>query len=67
MESAGATRHLLTVVETAERLRVSERTVRRLISSGVLPAVQLRRRVAIRVDADELERLLFGPGLRGAA
>jgi len=62
VESSVASRDLLTVTETAERLRVSERTVRRLIASGVLPAVQRRRRGVIRVDADELQRWLHDPG-----
>lgn len=38
---------LLTFAEVAERLRVSERTVRRLVSDGSLPAVEVasKRRV----------------------
>jgi excisionase family DNA binding protein len=53
---------LLTVREVATRLGVNERTVRRKIEAGVLPAVRLGPgRSAIRVDADELERFLYGP------
>jgi excisionase family DNA binding protein len=58
MASSVAPRHLLTVAETAERLSVSERTVRRLIEAGLLPAIQLRSRGAVRVSPDELEEWL---------
>jgi excisionase family DNA binding protein len=46
----------MTVLETAERLRVSEKTVRRLASRNDLPT--LRVGGSVRVDADELERWL---------
>jgi excisionase family DNA binding protein len=46
----------MTVSETAERLRVSEKTVRRLASRNDLPT--LRVGGSVRVDADELERWL---------
>jgi excisionase family DNA binding protein len=49
-------RPLMTVSETAERLRVSEKTVRRLASRNDLPT--LRVGGSVRVDADELERWL---------
>jgi excisionase family DNA binding protein len=40
---------------------VSEKTVRRLIRRGALPAVQLGRKGAsVRVDSAELERWLYG-------
>jgi excisionase family DNA binding protein len=54
MASSVAPGHLLTVAETAERLRVSERTVRRLIEGGLLPAVRVSAG-AIRIGADELD------------
>jgi excisionase family DNA binding protein len=57
MSTTAPTRQLLTVWQTAERLTVSEKTVRRLISSGNLPA--LRVGAQLRVDADELERWLY--------
>jgi len=46
----------MTVSETAERLRVSEKTVRRLANGNDLPT--LRVGGSVRVDADELERWL---------
>jgi excisionase family DNA binding protein len=50
---------LLTVKEAAVRLRLHPMTVRRMIRDGRIPAVQLGGRGAsIRVDSDELERLL---------
>ena len=48
---------LLTVAEAAEALRVSTRTVRRLVSAGSLPA--LRVGVSVRIDRDELHRWLY--------
>ena len=48
---------LLTVRETAERLTVSEKTVRRLIGAGIMPAVRVSAG-AIRVERDELEEWL---------
>jgi excisionase family DNA binding protein len=54
-------RELLTVAETAQRLHVSVRTVRRLIARGDLVAVQLGGRGApVRIDPDELDRWLYG-------
>jgi excisionase family DNA binding protein len=46
--------------EVAERLRVSQKTVPRLIETGELPAVRLGRKGAIRVDEAELEAFLYG-------
>ena len=46
----------MTVSETAERLRVSEKTVRRLASRNDLPT--LRVGGSVRIDADELKRWL---------
>jgi excisionase family DNA binding protein len=67
VESSVAPRHLLTVAETAERLRVSERTVRRLIDAGLLPAIQLRSRGAVRVNPTELEEWLAGSAVGGGS
>jgi excisionase family DNA binding protein len=47
---------LLTVQETAERLKVAPVTVRRSIASGRLPAVRVGRRVRVRPGA--LEELI---------
>lgn len=47
---------MLTVAEVAERLRVSEETVRRRIHDGTIRAVSLGR--VLRVSLAELERLL---------
>ena len=49
-------RPLMTVSETAERLRVSEKTVRRLANKNDLPT--LRVGGSVRIDADELKRWL---------
>src|SRR6266550_5449246 len=50
---------LLSVKETAAKLRLHPQTVRRLISEGAIPAVQLAGRgTSIRVDAVELESRL---------
>jgi excisionase family DNA binding protein len=57
MSSAVPHRPLLTVEETAERLRVSPKTVRRFIDGGVVPA--LRVGGSIRVDEGELEDWLY--------
>jgi excisionase family DNA binding protein len=51
---------LLTVEETAQRLRVSERTVRRLINRREFPALHVGAQ--LRVDSLELEQWLYGPG-----
>jgi excisionase family DNA binding protein len=49
-------RPLLTIAETGTRLNLNERTVRRLIARGDLPAVRLGN--SIRVDPDDLEAWL---------
>jgi excisionase family DNA binding protein len=46
-------RELLTIPETASKLRVSEKTVRRLVSAGIMPAVRVSAG-AIRIEAAEL-------------
>jgi excisionase family DNA binding protein len=47
---------LLTVDETARRLRVSDKTVRRLIGRGELRAIRVGG--GIRVDSEELEEAI---------
>lgn len=61
MSTAVQQRPLLTVEETAERLRVSERTVRRLIGRAELPALRVGGQ--LRVDSGELDAWLYGPGV----
>jgi excisionase family DNA binding protein len=54
-------RHLLTIGEVAARLRVSERTVHRLIERDELPSLQLGGpRSAIRIDESEFDAWLYG-------
>ena len=51
---------LLTVAETAERLRCSKVSVYRRIHSGELPALRLGNETGpLRIPEDELERWLF--------
>jgi excisionase family DNA binding protein len=47
---------LLTIQETAERLRVNPITVRRFIADGRLPAVRVGR--GVRVEKDAVDQLL---------
>ena len=55
-------RPLMTVPQTAQRLNVSEKTVRRLIEAELLPA--LRVGGSVRVDRGELEDWLYqDPGV----
>jgi excisionase family DNA binding protein len=52
---------LLTVRETAEKLAVSEATVRRLISAGILPAYRLGKKgSSLRIDPAEVGAWLYG-------
>jgi excisionase family DNA binding protein len=52
---------LLTVREVADRLKLSEKSVRRRIASGELPAVRLGGRgTQLRVDERELDEYVFG-------
>lgn len=46
---------LLTLQEVAEALKVSSKTVRRLIKRGELPGYRLGERGQLRVDERELE------------
>lgn len=61
MSTAEHDRKLLTVRETADRLRVSVPTVRRHIRHGRLPAVQLGGRgSAVRIDTRKLDEFVYG-------
>jgi excisionase family DNA binding protein len=52
---------LLTVREVADRLKLSEKSVRRRIASGELPAVRLGGRgTPLRVDERELDQYVYG-------
>jgi excisionase family DNA binding protein len=48
----------LTLDQAAEELGASLRTVRRLVSSGQLPAVRIGNSRTIRIDRDDLEKVL---------
>jgi excisionase family DNA binding protein len=50
------TPRLVTIAQGAEHLSVSERTVRRAVADGRLPAVRIGR--CIRIRLDDLERLM---------
>ncbi len=49
---------LLTVPEVADAMKVSEKTVRRLIKRGLLPAFQIGEKGQLRVDEGELHRYI---------
>jgi excisionase family DNA binding protein len=49
---------LLTIPEVAEAVKVSEKTVRRLIKRGDLPAFKVGDRGQLRVEEQELERYI---------
>jgi excisionase family DNA binding protein len=57
MNNVDAPSPLLTMPETADRFRISEPTVRRLIRRGALPALRVGHR--IRVDERELAAWLY--------
>ena len=57
---------LLTVPEVAEAMKVSEKTVRRLIKRGDLPAYGLGARGQLRVEERELERYVESQRVRAA-
>jgi excisionase family DNA binding protein len=58
MSTTATHRPLLRVRDAAEKANVSERTIRRLIRKGELPALRVGGQV--RLDPDELERWLYG-------
>jgi excisionase family DNA binding protein len=61
MDTDVRTPQLLTVREVADRLKLSEKSVRRRIASGELPAVRLGGRgTQLRVDERELEAFIYG-------
>jgi excisionase family DNA binding protein len=53
---------LLTVRETATLLRQSERSIRRKIHAGEIPALRLSECGPLRIDRRELEAWLFSSG-----
>lgn len=53
MATATQQRPMLTLRETAQRLNVSEKTVRRLVANRELAAVRVGAQ--LRIDADQLE------------
>jgi excisionase family DNA binding protein len=61
LDLEAATRSTLSAQQAAEQLGVAERTVRRWIASGQLPAEKTGRSFAIRIE--DLERVL-GPSVR---
>ena len=56
MEKTAEQRALLSIAETANKLRISTRTVARLIADGQLVALKIRRRRLI--SAASIEELL---------
>jgi excisionase family DNA binding protein len=61
MDTDVRTPQLLTVREVADRLKLSEKSVRRRIASGELPAVRLGGRgTQLRVDERELDQYVYG-------
>ena len=56
-KQTSARQTLLTLAEAARHLRVSGRTVTRLISSGYFPVVRITSR-ALRVDLADLDRFV---------
>ena len=57
MSTLAPDRPLLTVREAGAQLRVSEKTVRRLIGAEILPALRIGG--SIRVDPDQLQAWLY--------
>jgi excisionase family DNA binding protein len=62
MSSDVLRRSLLPLCEVADELAVSERTVRRLIGRGELPALRVGGQ--IRVERSELDAWIYSPELR---
>jgi excisionase family DNA binding protein len=59
--------HLLTVKEAADAIRVSKDSIYRRIESGELPARRIGRHGPLRIERDELDRLLRPAGPQGGA
>lgn len=55
-QRSGAPTRLLTVAQAAEHLKVTPRTIRRMVARGQLTGYRLGR--LIRIDAGEVDRLL---------
>jgi excisionase family DNA binding protein len=55
---------LLTIPEVADAMKVSEKTVRRLIKRGDLPAFKVGDRGQLRVEEAELERYVESQRVR---
>jgi excisionase family DNA binding protein len=58
LTDATTTDRLLTVTETAERLRCSRTSIYRKVATGDIPAVRLAEHGPLRISADDLERWL---------
>ncbi len=63
-ESVLTNMKLLTIPEVAEAIKVSEKTVRRLIKRGDLPAYKVGDRGQLRVEEQELERYVESQRVR---
>lgn len=57
---------LLTIPEVAEAMKVSVKTVRRLITRGALPAFKVGDRGQLRVEEQELQRYIKSNRVRAA-
>lgn len=63
-----ATRRLITLQSAAEQLGVSEKSVRRYVALGKLPAYRVGGRRLLRIDEADLDRLIERvPTVGGAA
>jgi excisionase family DNA binding protein len=52
---------LYTMKEVANHFKMSYQSVYKLVRDGKIPSIRLGKRV-IRIDADELEKVLFSKG-----
>jgi excisionase family DNA binding protein len=60
MSATASPRPLITVAQVAALLGVNEKTVRRKIAAGEIPAVQLGgRRAPLRIPVDKLEEWVY--------
>lgn len=66
MRNSATTREYLSIGQVAESIGVDERSVRRWISAGIIPAFRIGSRV-IRVPADGLEAAVTRIPAAGAA
>lgn len=58
---------MLTIREVADKVRLSEKTIRRLIKRGELVAYRVGDRGQLRVKAADLERYLEGQRVRATS